>query len=61
MQLKPHKGATGAGFSLPSTLSKDLPLYELRVDGKARVHGVFQEDMFFLVWLDRNHAVYPEK
>src|SRR4051812_33745264 len=36
-QLKPHKGTTGAGFARPATLSKDLTMYELRVDQTARV------------------------
>jgi hypothetical protein len=58
-QLKPHKGTTGSGFARPAALSKDLTMYELRVDQTARVHGVFQNDIFFLVWLDRRHAVFP--
>lgn len=60
IQAKPHKGTTGAGFARPSSLSKDLAMFEMRIDQKARVHGVFQHDIFFLVWLDRNHAVFPE-
>jgi hypothetical protein len=60
LQPKIHKGKTSSGFALPTALSKDLAMYELRVDQKARVHGAFQNDVFFLVWLDRSHAVFPE-
>nr|WP_298925554.1 hypothetical protein [uncultured Erythrobacter sp.] len=58
-----HKGPPAqAKFALPDSLSPDLTLYELRVDqsNKARIHGVLWGETFFLVWLDRNHAVFPE-
>lgn len=43
-------------------LSEDLSFFELKIDpsNKARAHGVFVGSVFFLVWLDRLHAVYPE-
>jgi hypothetical protein len=58
-----HKGAPSeARFALPDSLSPELTLYELRVDqsNKARVHGVLWGETFYLVWLDRRHAVFPE-
>ncbi|WP_156629631.1 hypothetical protein [Methylobacterium sp. Leaf85] len=59
---KLHSGpAKGGGFSRPTYLSKDIELSELRVDGKSRVHGALIDDIFFLVWLDRGHAVFPQK
>ncbi len=59
---KMHSGpAKGSGFSRPSNLSKDIKLSEIRVDGKARIHGALIDNIFFLVWLDRNHAVFPSK
>lgn len=56
-----HKGPPkGHGFSRPTSLSKDQSLIEMKVGGKARVHGVETDDTFFLVWLDRSHAVFPD-
>ena len=43
-----------------SGLSEDISFFELRVNQKARVHGFRSGSSFFLVWLDRNHEVYPE-
>jgi hypothetical protein len=56
-----HKGKPSEDrFSRPVELSEDLALYELKVDpsNKARVHGVFVGSVFFLIWLDRKHAVF---
>lgn len=49
-------------FTRPDKLSEDLTFFELKVDksNAARVHGVFVGSVFFLVWLDRLHKVYPE-
>lgn len=61
---EPHKYQPAESrFSRPAKLSEDLSFFELKVDhsNKARVHGVFVGSIFFLVWLDRLHAVYPEK
>lgn len=58
-----HKGPPAeAKFALPDSLSPDLTLHELRVDqsNKARIHGILWGETFYLVWLDRNHAVFPE-
>ncbi|WP_407667392.1 MAG6450 family protein [Microvirga lotononidis] len=57
---KQHKGPPARGFSRPSALSKDIELCELRVSGKARVHGAIFENTFYLVWLDRVHEVFPD-
>ena len=60
---EPHKYAPAeARFSRPEQLSEDLSFFELKVDSSnaARVHGVFVGSVFFLVWLDRLHAVYPD-
>ena len=68
-QLRGHKAlcaphrydAAAARFSWPDALSRDLALYEIKVDpsNKARIHGVFKGAVFFLIWLDRHHAVFP--
>ena len=52
-------GKPQPGFNRPASLSKDIPLCELRVSGKARVHGALLDDIFYLVWLDRNHGAFP--
>ncbi len=41
-------------------VSQDIPVFELRVNQKARVHGFRMRSAFFLVWLDRNHQIYPQ-
>lgn len=58
-----HKGRPGEGrFSRPPEVSEDIPLFELKVDpsNKLRVHGFFVQATFFLIWLDREHACFPE-
>jgi hypothetical protein len=41
-------------------VSKDLPLFEIRVAqcAAARIHGVFIGSVFHLFWLDREHALF---
>lgn len=41
------------------SISEDITFFELRVNKKARVHGFRVKSAFYLVWLDRNHKVYP--
>lgn len=43
-----------------SLISEEIPFFELRVTQKARVHGFRSVSTFFLVWLDKDHAVYKE-
>jgi hypothetical protein len=59
LQWKAHKGPAAIGFARPASLSRDVPLCEMRVGGKARVHGALIDTTFYLVWLDRVHAVFP--
>jgi hypothetical protein len=40
-------------------VSPDLTWFELRVSGEARVHGFRCKEAFFLVFLDRQHEIYP--
>ena len=56
-----HKNKPDRGrFSIPDDLSEDLPFYEIKVDqsNKLRIHGPFIGDVFFLVWLDREHECF---
>ena len=60
---------TGLGFTpvdvkkcsrkLPMQLSDDIDLSEIRVSEKARIFGVRNESTYFVIWLDRNHAIFP--
>ena len=47
-------------FQRPDNISPDIPLYELKVTEKARIHGFFIESVFFLLWLDREHACFKK-
>lgn len=40
-------------------LSQDITFFELRVKDKIRVHGFRSKSAFCLIWLDREHQVYP--
>lgn len=54
----PHKHR-GKLPPIPNAPSEDLTLFELRVTQEARVHGFRMGSIFFLVWLDKDHRVYP--
>lgn len=41
------------------SFSPDLTWFEMRVTSEARVHGFRCKGAFFLVFLDRQHQVYP--
>lgn len=41
-------------------LSPEITFFELRVTQEARVHGFRSKSVFFLVWLDRGHQIYPQ-
>lgn len=56
-----HKGPPkGGGFKRPDSLSADLQFCEIGLNKKARLHGFISGSVFFLVWLDRNHQVFPQ-
>jgi len=55
-----HKGPSKTpGYKRPTTISEDIDLYEIGVTNQARIHGFFAGTVFFLVWLDRRHRVFP--
>ena len=39
----------------------DYDLYSLRVTGAGRIWGIKVEDLFYVLWWDPAHAVYPYK
>jgi hypothetical protein len=58
-----HKGEPRAErFSRPEDISHDVSFHEIKVDpsNKLRIHGFFDGPVFFLVWLDRKHACFPQ-
>lgn len=38
-------------------LSKDITIFELRVNQKIRVHGFRNKAVFYICWLDKNHGI----
>lgn len=53
-----HGGAKQCLQSVQNLISLDIRFFELRVDQKMRVHGFRAKSAFFLVLLDREHAVF---
>lgn len=57
-----HDGTINSGrFTRPEGISREASMYEIRVDphNRARMHGTIYDSVFYLVWLDRNHEVFP--
>lgn len=50
-------------FTRPAAIGKDYRMHEIRVDqsNSARMHGVIEDSVFYLIWLDRKHEVFPWK
>lgn len=48
-------------FVRPKAIGEDHRMHEIRVDrsNSARMHGIIVDSVFYLVWLDRKHAVFP--
>jgi len=44
---------------LPAHISPDVTVYECRISGKARLFGHRVNNVFRVIWFDRNHEVYP--
>ena len=60
--FKVHKDRNklpGRGSAIKE-ISPDIPCSELRITQRARIHGFRMNSAFFLVWLDRDHQIYPE-
>ncbi|HEV7310939.1 hypothetical protein [Sphingopyxis sp.] len=59
----PHRKGTRLAerFTRPDSIGKDYRMHEIRVDrsNAARMHGVIEGSVFYLVWLDRKHEVFP--
>lgn len=52
-------------FRIPKDLSQHInenetPFYQLKItDGAGRLHGFFLDNIFFVIWFDENHCLYP--
>lgn len=55
----PHDGRALPAAPFLAHLSADISWCEMRVTQKARVHGFRAGNAFFLVFLDRNHEIFP--
>lgn len=59
----PHKPGRRIAerFTRPATIGEDHRMHEIRVDrsNAARMHGIIADSVFYLVWLDRKHEVFP--
>lgn len=49
-----------AGRTLPANLAEDIDLSEMRISDRARIFGVRSEATYFIIWLDKDHKVFPE-
>ena len=51
------------GFAHLNEQYKDSPAWQfsLTANKYGRVHGVIIDDTFYVIWLDCNHQLYPEK
>lgn len=36
-------------------------IFSLRLTGMQRLYGILEEGIFFIVWYDRSHEIYPMK
>lgn len=44
---------------LPSSVPEDCTMFYFRASGKFRVFGYRAQNIFYLIWFDRNHNVMP--
>jgi len=57
------KTARPTGFAHLNEQFKAYPGWQfcLTANAHGRVHGILIDDTFHVVWLDQDHALYPEK
>lgn len=64
---KQRGGSVGCGYkiiekypSLPDSVSEDVTFSEMRVCQKKRIFGFRIGSLYYIVWFDRGHDVFPE-
>lgn len=65
-QVHSHKGLeykqiNNPKYPLPKTVSPDITICEVRACQKKRVFGYRIDNVFCVIWFDRNHEVCAEK
>lgn len=40
-------------------LDKDLNIYSLRLDSTTRIYGFIESNIFYILWYDQKHELYP--
>lgn len=59
--VHPNRNRLPNGGAALEEISHEISPFEIRVTGKARLHGFRMKAAFFLVWLDKNHRIYPDR
>lgn len=39
----------------------ETAVHTLRVNGKYRIYGILREHIFYVLWIDREHEMYPSQ
>jgi hypothetical protein len=49
------------GFTHLNEQLRDMDAWQFQIETNnyGRIHGIFIDDVFFIVWLDPNHRLYP--
>jgi hypothetical protein len=50
-----------SGFDNLANVPKGFPGYQFKVFGECRIIGFFTGPIFYIVWIDRAHKLYPRK
>lgn len=60
LRIHPHKNAT-----VPCKLPKNVALndmWQIRISvSKGGIHGIFSGNVFYVIWFDPQHNLYPDK
>lgn len=56
-----HDTSEPEGFSCLNNQLRDHPAYQFQISSNehGRVHGIFINTIFYIVWFDPNHKLYP--
>jgi len=45
----------------PSDLPEDATIHEIRVTQRMRLFGYREDTIFYIIWFDPDHAIFPER
>lgn len=61
LRIHNHRRATNIPCTIPNNISKD-DLYQIRISqSKGGIHGVFSDNVFYVLWCDPHHNFYPNE